>query len=208
MARREIKQTRAHETRARILVGAAESFAENGFSGATVSDIMTRSGVTKGALYFHFDTKEAVADAVLDEHIRTLRAAVDALEGPPAQRLIDLGNIACDGLADDPIFQATARLAVERETYGLGRPAAFAVWADTAKQVLDEIDAAGMLRPGLDTGVLSRMLSASLLGLHLSARAENPQARLHQEVENFWVVAGASFVTPTALADLTLRRPA
>ncbi|WP_415544820.1 TetR family transcriptional regulator [Dermacoccus barathri] len=48
MSRREIKQDRAHETRARILEGAAEAFAERGFAGATVADILKRSGVTKG----------------------------------------------------------------------------------------------------------------------------------------------------------------
>ena len=88
MAQRKITQARAHETRSRILTGAAEAFAEHGFAGATIADIMTRSGVTKRALYFHFDTKEEVADAVLAAHTTWLRDAVAALAGSPVQRLV------------------------------------------------------------------------------------------------------------------------
>ncbi|TJZ95011.1 TetR/AcrR family transcriptional regulator [Dermacoccus nishinomiyaensis] len=104
MAQRKITQARAHETRARILTGAAEAFADHGFAGATIADIMTRSGVTKRALYFHSDTKEEVADAVLAAHTTWLRDAVAALAGSPVQRLVDYGYLTCDGLVDDPIF--------------------------------------------------------------------------------------------------------
>ena len=148
MAQRKITQARAHETRSRILTGAAEAFAEHGFAGATIADIMTRSGVTKRALYFHFDTKEEVADAVLAAHTTWLRDAVAALAGSPVQRLVDYGYLTCDGLADDPIFQATARLAIERETYGAGRPASFGVWQETTRDMLDEVAAAGASMPG------------------------------------------------------------
>ena len=206
MAQREITQARAHETRARILTGAAEAFAEHGFAGATIADIMTRSGVTKRALYFHFDTKEEVADAVLAAHTTWLRDAVAALAGSPVQRLVDYGYLTCDGLADDPIFQATARLAIERETYGAGRRASFGVWEETTRDMLDEVAAAGCLNAGVDTGVVARMLSAAVLGLHLSAQASDPSSRLHAEIEQFWTHAGATLVRPEALAGVTLRR--
>lgn len=205
MPRREIKQVRAHETRARILHGAAESFAEHGFAGATIADIMARSGVTKGALYFHFDTKEEVADAVLDSHTTWLRAAVAALDGSPVQRLVDYGYLTCDGLADDAVFQATARLAIERETYGTGRPASFGVWEETTRELLDAIAADGALSPGVNTRVVARMLSATVLGLHLSARTSDPTSRLHSEIEQFWLHAGATLVRADALAGVTLR---
>ncbi len=42
-------------------------FDEFGFSGASVSKIMKRAGVTQGGMYFHFPSKMALAHAVMVE---------------------------------------------------------------------------------------------------------------------------------------------
>jgi len=47
------------------VVAAAERFAVVGYHAARLSEIVSLSGVTKGAMYFHFPHKEAVADAVI-----------------------------------------------------------------------------------------------------------------------------------------------
>jgi len=52
-------------TRAFILNTAAEAFAERGFGATTLSQLIDRSGLTKGAFYFYFPSKEALALAVL-----------------------------------------------------------------------------------------------------------------------------------------------
>ncbi|MEV6183872.1 helix-turn-helix domain-containing protein, partial [Streptomyces sp. NPDC052015] len=59
------RQERAIRTRQTILVAAAEVFDEVGYEAATISDVLKRSGVTKGALYFHFTSKQELAQAVL-----------------------------------------------------------------------------------------------------------------------------------------------
>lgn len=206
MAQRKITQARAHETRARILTGAAEAFAEHGYAGATIADIMTRSGVTKRALYFHFDKKEEVADAVLAAHTTWLRDAVAAWRARRCNASSTTATSPVTGSLTTRSSQATARLAIERETYGAGRPASFGVWQETTRDMLDEVAAAGCLNAGVDTGVVARMLSATVLGLHLSARASDPSSRLHAEIEQFWTHAGATLVRPEALPGVTLRR--
>ncbi|WP_255464959.1 hypothetical protein [Dermacoccus sp. PAMC28757] len=40
-------------------------------------------------------------------------------------------------------FQATARLAVERETYGEGRPASFHMWESMARHMIESLDCDG-----------------------------------------------------------------
>src|SRR5215472_2561173 len=59
-----------HATRASILQAAAEVFAERGYANTTLSQLITRSGLTKGAFYFHFTSKEQLAFAVLEEKQR------------------------------------------------------------------------------------------------------------------------------------------
>lgn len=58
MARRTKQE--AHLTRECLLAAAGELFEKQGFSETTVSDIVRRAGTTKGALFHHFENKEAL----------------------------------------------------------------------------------------------------------------------------------------------------
>jgi AcrR family transcriptional regulator len=53
-------------TRRHIVDAAARVFAEVGYDKARMSDLVAATGMTKGAVYFHFDGKEALAVAVLE----------------------------------------------------------------------------------------------------------------------------------------------
>lgn len=53
-------------TKTRILEAALISFAENGYKGTNLRDLAAKLGLTKSALYRHFDSKEAIWNAVLD----------------------------------------------------------------------------------------------------------------------------------------------
>lgn len=59
-------QQRAIKTRAGVITAAAHEFADRGYAGASINSIIANSTSTKGALYFHFPSKEALAEAVLD----------------------------------------------------------------------------------------------------------------------------------------------
>ncbi|MFP4430138.1 MAG: TetR family transcriptional regulator [Spirochaetota bacterium] len=55
----------AEETKERIVKAAVRVFAEQGFSGAKLSDIASEAGVTRGAIYWHFKNKEALIEELL-----------------------------------------------------------------------------------------------------------------------------------------------
>ncbi|PBC36121.1 hypothetical protein CJ178_31420 [Rhodococcus sp. ACPA4] len=57
---RRRRQRRATITKANILEAAARSFAYNGYAATSLADLLAASGTTKGAVYFHFDSKEAI----------------------------------------------------------------------------------------------------------------------------------------------------
>lgn len=187
MGQRVIKQERAHETRLRILEGAAAAFADHGFAGATIAEILKRSGATKGALYFHFETKEQVADAVLAKSGELMSRLARDVEGDGVQRLINLSYLVCDGLAESVMFRAAARLAVERETYGPDRPTSFRMWETMTRRQLQSLNESHTFITTVEVERLSRMLTAGLLGLHLAAQAQGDDgSQLHGEVEFFW----------------------
>lgn len=73
MARRTKEEAAA--TRDRILDAAEQLFAEHGVSRTTLQHIATAAGVTRGAIYWHFDDKVAVFNAMMERVIMPLESA-------------------------------------------------------------------------------------------------------------------------------------
>ena len=75
------RQARAEVTRRKIVDAAVDLFADVGYGATDLADITKLAGVTKGAFYYHFESKEAVADAIIDEgYLRLRKAFADAAE--------------------------------------------------------------------------------------------------------------------------------
>lgn len=58
---------RGTATRQKILDAAVEAFTNVGFGMTTLSEIAERAGLTNGALYYHFESKEALAVGIIEE---------------------------------------------------------------------------------------------------------------------------------------------
>lgn len=56
----------AHATRESVLLAALDFFSEKGYSRTTLSDIAKRIGMTRGAVYWHFDNKPALLAALIE----------------------------------------------------------------------------------------------------------------------------------------------
>ena len=65
---------RGEETRSHILQVAGECFARQGYDATGVAEICQRAGVTKGAFYYHFPTKQAVFLELLNQWLQVLSA--------------------------------------------------------------------------------------------------------------------------------------
>lgn len=74
-------QSRGTETRARILAAAAECFTRTGYDASGVAEICDRAGVSKGAFYHHFPSKQAAFLALLDQWLQGLDASMQAARG-------------------------------------------------------------------------------------------------------------------------------
>ncbi|MFI5548228.1 ScbR family autoregulator-binding transcription factor [Streptomyces sp. NPDC085612] len=117
-------QERSERTRRRLVWAGAEMFHRNGYAHATLGEIAAAAGVTKGALYFHFASKEELAEAVqqrgsalLDDAVRALRE--DGLS--PLQALIDITHWLAWNLHEEPAIPASFRITKECGT-GAGTP--------------------------------------------------------------------------------------
>src|ERR1035437_10465716 len=60
------RQAAVEDTRARILAGARAVLGEHGFAGFTIDAVADRAGVARMTVYYQFDSKGALLDALLD----------------------------------------------------------------------------------------------------------------------------------------------
>ena len=81
----------ADATKERILEAAAEVFADKGYYGAAVDDIVRASDSSKGSFYFHFPNKRGIFTALLDHLtdrlVQRVEAAIEQSGSDPVQRL-------------------------------------------------------------------------------------------------------------------------
>jgi len=89
----EIKKRarRKAERPAEILDAAFEEFIKNGYAATRLEDVAARAGVTKGTIYFYFETKERVFEEMVRRTSQALFPEIESyaakLEGPYASRL-------------------------------------------------------------------------------------------------------------------------
>ncbi|MBO0512374.1 ScbR family autoregulator-binding transcription factor, partial [Streptomyces beijiangensis] len=107
-----VKQVRAARTREALIRAAAEVFANDGYALASLPEISERAGVSKGALHFHFATKDILAaevEGVAAERVARL-AERSSAAGTSLQSLVDTGSGLLQALTDDPVVRAGFRL--------------------------------------------------------------------------------------------------
>jgi AcrR family transcriptional regulator len=100
----------AARNRARVIAAAGAEFAERGPE-AQMEDVARRAGVGVGTVYRHFETKDALIDALLDARFRQLRnavAAVCAQEDPWAGILAAL-TVTAETASEDRCFSSMFR---------------------------------------------------------------------------------------------------
>ena len=69
----------AQRTRTRILASALSLFANKGYEHTTFTDIADRLTMTKGAVYWHFESKEALLIALVDEMLEKFTRQTEAI---------------------------------------------------------------------------------------------------------------------------------
>lgn len=166
------KQERARRTKAQILQVAAELFAERGYGTVTLQDVAERASMTKGAVYFHYKNKEALAVAVVHQHYEqwpVIMADVAPDAPTPFDKLLAMLDRAMEAFRTDILIQAGARLQIERSLIDADLPQPFVYWQAVLAQLARDAKASGQLRPEADPDAVARVIVASFFGVqHIS----------------------------------------
>jgi AcrR family transcriptional regulator len=161
------QQERAVRTRRAVLEAAAVVFAEHGYTAATVADILKTAGVTKGALYFHFDSKEALARGVLE--VQTDQVLPE--QEIKLQEVVDTAMAVAHRLVHEPLLRAGARLSADpigRRHYGSAWP----LWVDMVTDMLTEAHQRGETLGHVVPREVAELVVSSFNGVQLYAQLE------------------------------------
>ncbi|MEU1598431.1 ScbR family autoregulator-binding transcription factor [Streptomyces sp. NPDC005708] len=199
------RQERAIRTRQAILIAAAEVFDEVGYEAATISDVLQRSGVTKGALYFHFASKEELAQAVLAAQVTSLPPVPQQdlkLQESLDQALL-LAYLLKKGTGD-PIVQGSVRLTVDQGSPKdhLNRRVPMQAWTEHTQSVFEEAKRRGEILPHVDVAALAKLFVAGFTGVQVYSRIMAEREDLAERVADLYRHLMPSVAVPGVLVRL------
>jgi len=149
-----VRQARSEATRRRIITSAVELFNEIGYPAAGLGDIIERAEMTKGALYYHFDSKESLATAIIEEgsaHLVEAFRSITASSAPALEGIIHGVFVVADLLSTDQIARSATQLLRAFGEFNDAAARTYGGWVaemtERTRQAIDEGDLRGDLDP-------------------------------------------------------------
>lgn len=188
-AHRAKPQPRARATRLAILTAAAEHFARNGYHATSLERVLADSGGTKGALYFHFASKDALARAVIAEMARgwsELREQVSDRGLDPLSALLLLADGVLGRLVADPIARGGMRLLDDLTPRTRDTPWHYGVAERDVLALVTQAARAGLLQDGIEPAPLARHVVAVVAGHRRVCESMAGSRDLQQRLDEVW----------------------
>ncbi len=197
---------RGDATRRHILEVAAGAFAEHGYAGTSLNDVIRAAGVTKGGFYHHFPSKESLAlqvvrykqdqwaGRVMASAMRQTRA-VDQLRAMP-EALVDLHE-------EDHSTESLGKLCMElSENRDLAPElmGQFITWIDLTSALVAKAQQEGDIRPDVDPGMAGELAVCAFVGLEELSRSVSGSTDLRERVRRVFDVLFTLF-RPTEAAN-------
>jgi AcrR family transcriptional regulator len=150
-----LRQQRGGETRSNILLAAIECFAQHGYEATGVSEICQRAGVTKGAFYHHFHSKQAVFMELFNRWLEGLDAQLAAARAGAAD--VPAGLLQMADMAEGVFDAADGQLPMFLEFWTEARhdPAIWQEMIAPYRRYRDYFS--GIIQVGIDEGSLRQV---------------------------------------------------
>lgn len=179
------------DTRIEILRAAAELFARRGFTRTSIADITSGLGLTKGALYFHFESKTALALEIAQAYFDVWRPILESVQKDGTRGIAALQTISkavAREYRDNPLIQAAVRLFSEADEIGADLPVPFVDWMNLVSKLLTEEIEDGGISSELDVEATAWFLVASFFGTQDISNQMSGRADIELRVEQMWVL--------------------
>ncbi len=186
----------ATDTREKLIETAGELIWLNSYGSVSVDDICKKAGVNKGSFYHYFKSKTALALAVMDEHSRRWKPALDEAFSPallPLQRLEAMADLAY--LKQQDIYESYGRvcgcpfatmgteMAGQDDLIAAKVEEIFTMHTRYVESALRDLVAEGVLPAGSDIQAKARSVGAYVMGQMMMARIQNSLTPLQGDLK-------------------------
>jgi TetR/AcrR family transcriptional regulator, transcriptional repressor for nem operon len=162
-------------TRQAIMEAALTRFHEGGFSATSLDQLLEGTGVTKGALYYHFPNKQALGYAIVDEMIRGWIHERWVRPLAHAENVIEELKIIVRRVIEEtpenflafgcPLNNLTQELAAVDEGFRTRLASVYQDWHEGLAASLHKGQAAGQVRTDIDVAATAALVVASFEGI-------------------------------------------
>ncbi|PPG34980.1 TetR family transcriptional regulator [Pseudoclavibacter sp. RFBG4] len=197
------RQDRAVRTRARILEAAAVLIQSSGYSDMSLARVSEDAHVTKGALYFHFPSKESLAVALIEQQhavVQTDALVILASAADPVTKMVRLCEDLARKLMSDPIVRAGIQLTTDSGTLETPVRKPYEDWINTFAVLATEAVAVGAFTSGTKPETFANLLIPCFTGLQLVSESFSGRQDLPGRIADLWEVLIRASV-PTQQVD-------
>ncbi|WP_193043656.1 ScbR family autoregulator-binding transcription factor [Mycolicibacterium baixiangningiae] len=193
-----IRQARSEATRRRIIEAAVDLFSERGYPGTGLGDIIERAEMTKGALYYHFDSKEALAAEIVAEGSTRLMRTFDAISessSPALESIIHGTFLVVDQLSTDKV--ARVGIVLMRVFAGFSHSAGgtYSGWLSAMATDVARACDEGDVREGVDVIAIAETFVGAFVGGSLLSDAASGGSDLRERVTRLFGLVLPAIVT-------------
>lgn len=176
-------------TRAALLTAAATEFEARGYAATTLADVAAHLGLVRATVHFHFHSKQALAEALVDRFTAFWEETAVSAAGRPGGSLRTLQWLShelAEGLVGDVVPRAGLRILLAGEIDGHALPDPHQGWVDLVHGHLERAREAGEIRPDVDLKREAWSVVAMLTGaIHLSLSQDGGQG-IRARIDQIW----------------------
>jgi TetR/AcrR family transcriptional repressor of nem operon len=201
----ESTDKRADTTRQQLLHAAARQFARRPYHQVGLDDVLAEAELTKGAMYFHFRSKHALALAIIeDQTTHSSDAVADLLTRKLSglETLIDFSyQLAVRDISDDIARAGLHLLESIGRIEGL-QEKQLGVWIETLAVIVGHAIAEGDIVDRCDPQDVGRLLVSTYMGLRQTSNLDEPEKFL-LDLERTWALVVSGVVRPDRIDYFT-----
>lgn len=195
-----VRQARAELTREALVRSAGMVFSRKTYASATLADVIADAGVTQGALYFHFESKHALAlEVIRRQHEKSIGAG---------QRFLNDGARGLEGMVllsvelarqitSDPIVQGGLRLSTESaDVFGEQSSRPYTDWISAAEGFSRQAVEDGDVVATSDARAIARFVISAFTGVQVVSQATTSWSDLYERLEEMWAMVLPAIAVP------------
>jgi TetR/AcrR family transcriptional regulator, transcriptional repressor for nem operon len=201
----EASERRADTTRNRLIAAASRQFAHRPYSMVSLDDILAEAELTKGAMYFHFSSKQALALAIIDDLTEMGRVAVLellALKMSGLETLIDLIFLRAVQDTQHEVARAGVRLLDTLDNPASLPPGLWQSWIEFVTTLIQRAVTEGDVSDQHEPEDIAKMLVALWVGIRRTSDLDQPEQYL-EDLQKAWTLALPSFTNPDRIDYFT-----